>query len=114
MSKKSQQNRVIPINLPRQLREGLEEADSLLSQGKQQQALEHLRELDDKFSHQPDVLGLMVNAYLDGGDQHGYLLSIYKLHALMPNKADIKAGLEMKFTGHPGIQYPVGSSMSGN
>jgi Flp pilus assembly protein TadD len=93
MSKKSQPNRVNPVNLPRRLREGLEEADILLSQGKPQQALEHLLELNKKFPHQSDVLGLMANAYLDAGDQHGYLLSIYKLHTLTPNKAEIKAGL---------------------
>jgi len=93
MSKKSQTNRDTPTSLPRRLREGLEEAGTLLSKDKPQLALEHLIELDNKFPHQPDVLGLMANAYLEAGDQHGYLLSIYKLHALTPNKANIKAGL---------------------
>jgi tetratricopeptide (TPR) repeat protein len=102
MSKKKQPKRITPINLPRRLREGLEEADSLISEGKPREALEQLRELDGKFPHQPDVLGLMANAYLDTGDQHGYLLSIYKLHGVTPNKAEIKAGLAgaYLFNGH--------------
>ncbi len=54
-----------PINLPRRLREGLQEADSLLERGKPQQALELLSELDTSFPRQLDVLGLMANANLD-------------------------------------------------
>lgn len=38
-----------PINLPRRLREGLQEADDLLERGKSQQALELLSELDKSF-----------------------------------------------------------------
>lgn len=81
------------INLPRRLREGLAEADNLLSQGNPQEALSLLHELDNRFPHQPDVLGLMVNAHMDTGDQHGYLYAIYRLHELMPNRADVKLGL---------------------
>jgi hypothetical protein len=45
-----------PINLPRRLREGLQEADDLLERGKSQQALELLNELDKSFPRQLDVL----------------------------------------------------------
>ena len=77
-----------PINLPRRLREGLQEADDLLERGKSQQALELLSELDNSFPRQPDVLGLMANANLDMDNQHGYLHAIHKLHELTPNRAD--------------------------
>ena len=93
MNKKGKQARTDSIILPRRLREGLYEADVLLTEDKPQQALELLQELDQKFPRQPDLLGLMVNACLDVGDQHGYLLAIYKLHELTPNKAEVKLGL---------------------
>lgn len=81
------------INLPRRVREGLVEADKLLMQGNLQKALELLHELDNKFPHQPDILGLMANANLDIGNQHGYLHAIYELHQITPNRADVKLGL---------------------
>jgi tetratricopeptide (TPR) repeat protein len=93
MSKKKKQNQLDSVNLPRRLRQGIEEADDLLAQGKPQEALELLHELDKKFPLQPNILGLLVNAYLDIHDQQGYLHSIYKLHTLTPNKAEIKLGL---------------------
>lgn len=65
-----------PINLPRRLRQGLEEADDLLAQGKPLEALEQLQELDKKFFLQPDILGFLANAYLDLQDQQGYLRSM--------------------------------------
>ena len=49
--------------------------------------------MDKKFPRQPDILGLLANAYFDIHNQQGYLHSIYKLHTLTPNKADIKLGL---------------------
>jgi tetratricopeptide (TPR) repeat protein len=93
MSKKKKQSHLDPVNLPRRLRQGIEEADDLLAQGQPQEALELLQELDKKFPRQPDILGLLANAYLDIHDQQGYLHSIYKLHTLTPNKADVKLGL---------------------
>lgn len=93
MSKKNFPTRVVPINLPRKLREGLEEADDLLSKNKPQAALELLQELDKKFPRQPDVLSYTANACLDLGDQHGYLHAMYQLHTLTPNRPDIKLGL---------------------
>ena len=93
MSKNKKQNQLDPVNLPRRLRQGLEEAEDLLNQGKPQEALELLHELDKKFPRQPDILGLLANAYLDIQDQQGYLRSIYQLHTLTPNKADVKLGL---------------------
>lgn len=82
-----------PVNLPRRLREGLQEADSLLERGKPQQALELLSELDKSFPRQLDVLGLMANANLDMDNQHGYLHAIHKLHELTPHRAEVKLGL---------------------
>ena len=81
------------INLPRRLREGLAEAEKLLSQDNSQQALSLLHELDDRFPRQPDILGLLANVHLDTGNQHGYLHVIYKLHEITPNRADVKLGL---------------------
>ncbi len=93
MSKKHFPTRVDPINLPRKLREGLEEADHLISANKPQEALNLLHELDRKFPRQPDILSYMANACLDLRDQHGYLHAMYQLHTLTPNRADIKLGL---------------------
>lgn len=93
MSKEASSISNNPINLPRRLREGLEEADGLLIQGKPQQALTLLHELEMKYPHQADVLALMVNAYLDMGNQHGYLHTIHQLHELTPNQTDVKLGL---------------------
>jgi tetratricopeptide (TPR) repeat protein len=84
---------VNPINLPRRLRDGLEEADKLLSQGQPQEALSLLHDLDKRFPRQSDILGLMANAHLDTGNQHGYLHAMHRLHELNSNRADVKLGL---------------------
>ena len=65
--------RVDPINLPRRLREGLAEADQLLTDREPQQALETLADLKRQFPNSADVLGLMSDAYYDLQDMHGYL-----------------------------------------
>jgi tetratricopeptide (TPR) repeat protein len=93
MSQKNLPTRTNPLNPPRRLREGLDEADGLLEDGKPQQALELLTELDQKFPRQPDVLGLMANACFDMKDHPGYLHAIYQLHNLTPNRAEVKMGL---------------------
>lgn len=93
MSKKNFPTRADPINLPRRLRDGLAEADSLLSKNNPHEALDILQELDRKFPRQTDVLGLMANTYIELGNQHGYLHALYQLHTLTPNRADIKLGL---------------------
>ena len=94
-----------PINLPRRLREGLQEASTLLEQDKAQQALELLSELDKSFPRQPDVLGLIANANLDMDNQHGYLHAIHKLHELTPNRAEVKMGLAGAYlaNGYPAL-----------
>ncbi len=94
-----------PINLPRRLREGLEEADNFLAQGESQQALEILSELNKSFPRQPDVLGLMANANLDTDNQHGYLHAIHELHELTPNRAEVKLGLAGAYlsNGYPAL-----------
>ena len=93
MSKRISSTHVDSINLPRRLQEGLDKADHLLAQGKPLQALNLLHELDKKFPHQPDILGLMMNAHLDTGNQHDYLHAVYNLHELTPNQAGVKLGL---------------------
>ena len=93
MSKKNFPTRIDPLNQPRRLREGLEEADDLLEDGKLQQALELLTELDQKFPRQPDVLGLMANACLSMKNYPGQLHATYRLHNLTPNRAEVKFGL---------------------
>ena len=47
-------------NLPRRLREDLYQADTLITEGKPEQALKILHELEDKFPRQSDILGLMA------------------------------------------------------
>ena len=93
MRKKNFSTRIDPINLPRRLREGLTEAEELLSKNKPQDALNLLQELDRKFPRQTDVLGLLANTYIELGNQHGYLHALYQLHTLTPNRAEIKLGL---------------------
>jgi len=94
-----------PINLPRRLREGLQEADDLLERGESQQALELLSELDKSFPRQLDVLGLMANANLDMENQHGYRHAIHKLHELTPNRAEVQLGLAGAYlsNGYPAL-----------
>ena len=41
----------------------------------------------------PEVLGFLANAYIDLENSRGYLHTLYKLHNLMPNRAEIKLGL---------------------
>jgi len=93
MPKKTYPTRVTPINLPRRLRQGLEEAEILLERQHPQEALELLRELDKKHPRNPDVLGLMANAHIDMQNQHGYLHAMRRLHDLTPNRAEVKLGL---------------------
>jgi tetratricopeptide (TPR) repeat protein len=93
MSKKNFPIHKDPINLPRRLREGLTEASNLLSKNKPQDALDLLQELDRQFPRQTDVLGLLANTYIELGNHHGYLYTLYQLHNLTPNRAEIKFGL---------------------
>ncbi len=82
-----------PLNLPRQLREGLDEADTLLEKGKAAEALGVLQELDKRYPNQVYVLEMLANAYFDLKDARGYLRAVRRLHRLAPNRADIKLGL---------------------
>jgi len=86
-------SRVDPINLPRRLREGLAEAEKLLTDGKPEQALETLSELKRQFPNSADVLGLMSDAYHDLQDMHSYLWAMYQLHRLIPNRLEANLGL---------------------
>jgi len=85
--------RVDPINLPRRLRDGLAEAEELLTYGKPEQALETLSELKRQFPNSADVLGLMSDAYYDIQDLHSYLWTMYQLHRLIPNRLEANLGL---------------------
>jgi tetratricopeptide (TPR) repeat protein len=93
MSKGHYPTRVDPVNLPRRLREGLEEAEELLEKGKTAEAKKLLGELDEKFPRQADVLGLLANACVDSKDTPGYLEAMLKLHKLRPTSPDINLGL---------------------
>ena len=94
MNKKTKsKNNANPDNLPRVLRAGMIEADLLLEKGKPQEALKILNELEQKFPNQPDVLAALTNTYFDLHNIRGYLHTIYKLHGLSPNKAEIKIGM---------------------
>jgi len=93
MSKGHYPTRVDPVNLPRRLREGLSEADSLLEQKKPFEAKKLLEELDKKFPRQSDVLGLLANACVDAKDDPGYLEAMHELHKLRPTSPDIHLGL---------------------
>ena len=92
-------------SLPRRLRDDLYQANKLITDGQQEQALKILDALDDKFPRQPDVLGLMVNIHLDTNNQHGYLHTIYKLHEITPTKAEVKLGLAGAYlaNGYPAL-----------
>ena len=93
MSKRSSSTRFDPIHLPRRLREGLEEANDLLERRHPKEALEILEELAKRHPNQPDVLGMMVNAYHDLKNDRGYLHTMIALHRLTPNRAEVKLGL---------------------
>ena len=93
-----------PTNLPRRLRDGLAEADKLLQEDNPQQALNLLHNLDDKYPRQPDILGLMADAYFDTSDHPRYLQTMHKLHEIMPNRADVKLGLAGAYIANG---YPV-------
>ena len=93
MSKKNFPTRADPIHLPWRLRDGLAEADRLLSENRPQEAMDLLKELDRKFPRQTDVLGLMANTYIRLGNLQGYLHAMYQVHARTPNRAEIKLGL---------------------
>jgi tetratricopeptide (TPR) repeat protein len=82
-----------PINLPRRLREGLAEAEKLLTDGQPEQALETLSELKRQFPNSADVLGLTSDAYYDLQDMHSYLWTMYQLHRLIPNRMEANLSL---------------------
>jgi predicted Zn-dependent protease len=93
MSKRKTSLHPDPSNLPRRLREGLDEAGDLLEKDKAGEALEVLEELDERYPNQVYVLEMLVNAYYDLKDMRNYMLSIRRLHRLTPNRAEIKLGL---------------------
>lgn len=94
MSKRKKKSpRPGPGNLPRRLSEGLNDAESLLANENIEDALGLLLELEEKYPNNPDVLGVMANAYIDSGNMRSYLHAMYRLHKLTPNRPDVKLGL---------------------
>jgi len=93
MSKRSSSIRFDPIHVSRRLREGLEEANDLRERRHSKEALEILEALAKRYPNQPDVLGMMVNIYHDLKDNRGYLRTMFALHRLTPNRAEVKLGL---------------------
>lgn len=82
-----------PVNLPRRLREGLDEADILLEEGRAAQALEILEELDERYPNQVYVLGMIIEACSHLKDGRGFLSAARRLHRLTPNRPDVKLSL---------------------
>ncbi len=93
MSKRNFPTRIDPINLPRRLREGLDEANKLLERGKTVEALNLLEELDKRYPNQVYVLEVLALAYHDLRNNPGYLRAMQKLHRLKPNRPDFKLGM---------------------
>ena len=82
-----------PINIPRLLREGLEEANQLLINQKPQEALAHLLKLDHKYPHNPEILESMAFAYVDLKNNYGYLNTMLQLNALVSDREFFVLGL---------------------
>lgn len=93
MNKQRNLTRINPINLPRQLREGLDEADKLLEKGKAAEALDILQELDKRYPNQVYVLEMLADAYFDLKDDRGHLRAVRRLHRLTPNRPHVKLAL---------------------
>ncbi|MGC8856088.1 MAG: tetratricopeptide repeat protein, partial [Anaerolineae bacterium] len=93
MSKAKKVSTVDPINLPRRLREGLGKANDLLDENKAKEALEILKELDERYPNQVYVLEMLVDAYASLQDERSYLSATRRLHRLAPNRADVKLSL---------------------
>ncbi|GAB4505413.1 MAG: hypothetical protein Fur0043_24080 [Anaerolineales bacterium] len=93
MNRKKTSLRPAPINLPRRLREGLDEADALLEKNKAEEALEILEELDERYPNQVYVLEMLIDAYAQLQDSLSLLSASHRLHRLTPNRAGVKLSL---------------------
>ncbi len=85
--------RIDPLNLPRRLRDGLDEAASLLEKGKAAEALEALEELDERYPNQVYVLEMLIDAYARLNNGLGLLDAARRLHRLTSNRSDVKLSL---------------------
>jgi tetratricopeptide (TPR) repeat protein len=85
-------------SLPGRVVDGLYEAERLLDEGQPQEALQILEDLDDptRAPRGPDlvpVLELLVNAYADLKDMHGYEWAIYRLLKIDQSEPDAVLGM---------------------
>jgi tetratricopeptide (TPR) repeat protein len=87
-AKKKKQSRPAFTNLPRRLREGLEETSEYLEYGQPELALSLLLQLKQKYPrYREEVLCFMADTYMEMDNSVGYLDSVYHLNQLAPNKA---------------------------
>jgi len=93
MSKNKLNSHFNPIRPPRYLREGLEEANQLLSNQKPLEALDHFLELNHKYPHNPEILESMAFAYVDLKNNYGFLDTMLQLNDLVSDRESIKLGL---------------------
>ena len=73
---------------PRRVIDGLDEADALLEEGQPAEAAHLLEELDRRHPGHAPVLQLLLNAYYDLQDMHGYEWACYRLVQLDASNAD--------------------------
>lgn len=93
MDKQHNPTHLNPLNLPRRLREGLDEAEELLKKGKAAEALDILQELDERYPDQVYVLEMLATVYFDLKDAHSHLRAVRRLHRLTPNRPQVKLAL---------------------
>lgn len=97
--KKSAKSRRTPT-LPRRLIEGIYAAEDLLDEGHPDEARDLLEELDQKYSGHAPVLELLVNAYHDLKDMHGYEWACYRLIQAEGNNPEATLGLAGGYMHH--------------
>jgi tetratricopeptide (TPR) repeat protein len=73
----------------RRVAEDLYEANQLLEDGEPEEACEILEELDRRYPGKAPVLEMLVNAYYDLKDMHGYEYACYRLCKVDPDNADL-------------------------
>ena len=86
-------SRFVPIKPPRDLREGLEKSNILLSNQKTMEALQQLLNLNKKYPNNPEILESMAFAYVDLKNNYSYLETMLQLNKLVSGNEHIKIGL---------------------
>ena len=104
MSKTKQMGKPTP---PRRLTEQTHKAFDLVESGHAIEALPILEELDQAYPNQPEVIGILSNAYYDLGNMQEYEKAAWRLSRLEPRNPDLQLALASAYLANQRLALAV-------